>query len=469
MCNVTAAALKSPGATVRVDGLLRIRCAARAVAGALLAGFALAWGAPAWSVLPIQTWQTQSGAKVLFVRADSIPMIDIQIDFDAGDRLSPPGRQGLASMVNALLAKGTGELDEAAIAERFALAGALRGGGAGDDGASVSLRSLVSEPQLDQAVALLAALLARPAFPAAVLEREQQRVIAGLRESATRPETIVRRTFDALLYGTHPYGQHPEPETVAAIRREDLVGFHANHYSAQRSVVSMIGAVSRERAAQIAEALTRELPAGVAAPARLPLPMPAAGAERRIAHPASQSHILVGMPGIARGDPDFFSLTVGNYVLGGGGFVSRLYAEVRDRRGLAYSVYSYFSPQKQAGPFAIGLQTRKDQADQALTVVRETLDRFLREGPTEEELAAAKSNLIGGFALRIDSNAKILAQLAAIGFYDLPLDWLERWTERVGAVSVADVRAAFARHVRAETLATVVVGAPQGATGSPGR
>jgi zinc protease len=194
-----------------------------------------------------------------------------------------------------------------------------------------------------------------------------------------------------------------------------------------------------------------------------------AGTERRIAHPASQSHILVGMPGIARGDPDFFALTVGNYVLGGGGFVSRLYNEVRDKRGLAYSVYSYFSPQKQAGPFAMGLQTRKDQADQALAVVRETLGRFLSEGPSEAELAAAKSNLIGGFALRIDSNSKILAQLAAIGFYDLPLDWLERWTDRVAAVGVADIRAAFARHVRLEALSTVVVGAPDGAAAPSSR
>ncbi len=422
-------------------------------------------------MLPIETWETSSGARVLFVRADAIPMIDIQIDFDAGDRLSPPGRQGLSSMVNALLAKGTGTLDEAAIAERFALTGAVRGGGAGDDGASASLRSLVSEAELDQAVSLLASILARPSFPADVLAREQARVIAGLRESATRPETIARRTFDALLYGDHPYGVHAQPETVSAISRDDLLSFHAAHYSARRAVVSMIGAVSRARAAQIAEVLTRDLPVGVAVPPHLPLPAASAGGERRLAHPASQSHILIGMPGIARGDPDFFALTVGNYVLGGGGFVSRLYNEVRDKRGLAYSVYSYFSPQMQPGPFAIGLQTRKDQADQALAVVRDTLSRFVSDGPTEAELAAAKSNLIGGFALRIDSNAKILAQLAAIGFYGLPLDWLERWTDRVAAVTVAEVREAFSRHIRLDALATVVVGAPDsgGAPAAAGR
>ena len=416
--------------------------------------------APAAAVLPIESWTTSNGTRVLFVRADAIPMLDLQIDFDAGDRLSPPDRLGLASMVNAMLAKGSGELDEAAIAERLARVGAIRGGGAGDDSASVSLRTLTSEPQLDQAVGLIARLLAQPSFPQAVLEREKARVVASLREAAVRPETIVRRTFDALLYGDHPYGRHAEPETITAITRDDLVRFHAEHYVARRAVVSMIGAVSRERAAAIAEALTGALPAGAASPARAPLGPEPVATERRIEHPASQSHLLVGQRGIARGDPDFFALTVGNYVLGGGGFVSRLYGEVREKRGLAYSVYAYFSPQIQPGPFTIGLQTRKDQADQALAVVREVLDRFVREGPSADELAAAKSNLVGGFALRIDSNAKILAQLAAIGFYGLPLDWLERWTERVAAVSLDDVRAAFARRVRPDALVTVVVGAP---------
>ncbi|HWS74444.1 MAG TPA: insulinase family protein, partial [Quisquiliibacterium sp.] len=145
--------------------------------------------------------------------------------------------------------------------------------------------------------------------------------------------------------------------------------------------------------------------------------------------------------------------------LGGGGFVSRLYDEVREKRGLAYSVYSYFAPSLQRGPFTIGLQTKKEQTELALQVVRETLARFLSEGPTEAELAAAKANLVGGFPLRIDSNMKILDNLSTIGWYRLPLDWLERWPQRVEAVTPQQVREAFARHVRPEALATVVVGA----------
>jgi len=433
-----------------------MRFALRLLAVCLAVATSMAGAARA--ALPIEHWTTANGARVFFVRADAIPMLDVSLDFDAGGRLDPPGRKGLATVTNSMLSRGAGGLDELAISEGFARIGAQRGGGAGDDRASVTLRTLTSEPELAEALALLARVVSQPAFPAEVLSREKERVIQSIRESETKPETIAQRTFDGLLYGEHPYGAHPTVETVGAIGRDDLVAFHRGHYGARNAVVSMIGAISRERAQAIAEQLTRDLPPGDAERRVVPVVPPTGAIERRVEHPASQSHILIGQPAIARGDPDFFALLVGNYVLGGGGFVSRLYDEVREKRGLAYSVYSYFSPQLQPGPFTIGLQTRREQTALALGVVRETLARFLRDGPTEAELQAAKSNLVGGFALRIDSNRKILDNLATIGFYRLPLDYLERWTSRVEAVTLDEVRAAFARHLRPDALVTVVVG-----------
>ncbi|HEY0878756.1 MAG TPA: pitrilysin family protein [Zeimonas sp.] len=434
------------------------RSAARALRlllAASLAFFALA----AHSALPIEHWTTSNGARVYFVRADTIPMLDVRVDFDAGARLDPPGKTGLASLTAAMLGRGIDEADEAQIAERFARIGAQRGAGAGDDRANVSLRTLTGERQADEAIGLLAAIVSRPTFPDAVLGRERQRIIQAIREAETKPENIAQKNFDAMLYGAHPYGAHATPETVSAISRDDLVAFHRAHYGARDAVVSMIGAIDRERAERIAERLVRDLPAADAT-AKLPeVKRLERAEERRIEHPATQSHILIGQPAIARGDPDFFPLLVGNYVLGGGGFVSRLYDEVREKRGLAYSVYSYFSPKLQPGPFTIGLQTQKEQTDLALGVVRDTLGKFLAEGPTEDELKAAKANLIGGFALRIDSNAKIVDNLAVIGFYRLPLDYLDRWTERVDAVTLAQVRDAFARVLDAQRMATVVVGA----------
>ena len=441
---------------------LRTRRPMRAVFLAMVAALASVLGlhsAPASAVLPIEHWTTPNGARVYFVRAGSIPMLDVSVAFDAGARFDPPGRDGLASLTNAQLAKGAGSLDENAIAEGFASVGAERGGGVSDDRASLSLRTLTSAAEMEAAVALFERMMAEPNFPAAVLEREKQRLAQALRESSIRPENIVQRAFGNLLYPQHPYGRYATPESVVTITRDDLVAFHRERYAASNAVVAMIGAITREQAQALAERLTARLPAGSAAPAVPEVERPIASVLRRIEHPATQSHIMIGLPGVAWGDPDQFALLVGNYILGGGGFVSRLYSEVREKRGLAYSVYSYFSPMLQPGPFTIGLQTQKEQTDLALRVVRETLDRFLADGPTQAELDAAKSNLVGGFPLRIDSNRKILDYLIAIGMYRLPLDYLERWPDRVQQVTVQQVRDAFARIVRPEFLATVVVGA----------
>ena len=251
------------------------------------------------------------------------------------------------------------------------------------------------------------------------------------------------------------------PETVARIQRADVEDFYRANYVAERAVVAIIGDADRVLAERIAEQLTAGLPRA----SRPPVPLPAVVRPRSetltIAHPASQSHVLLGLPAMARNDPDYFPLLVGNYILGGGGFVSRLYLEVREKRGYAYSVYSYFLPLAQEGPFQIGLQTKKEQAEEALARVRVVLGGFLAQGPSAAELQAAKQNLIGGFALRIDSNRKLLGQVALIGYYQLPLSWLDDFTARVEKVSLAEVRAAFARRVRTDNLVTVVVGGGQ--------
>ncbi len=159
-----------------------------------------------------------------------------------------------------------------------------------------------------------------------------------------------------------------------------------------------------------------------------------------------------------RGDPDYFALYVGNHILGGSGLVSRLSEEMREKRGLSYSVYSYFLPMEQAGPYQMALQTRNDQADEALAVMRETLDQYLKEGPTGDELEAAKKNITGGFALRIDSNSKILDYLVVIGFYDLPLDYLKAFNDRIMAVTREQIIDAYRRRVLPDAMSTIIVG-----------
>ncbi len=413
----------------------------------------------AHATLPVQSWSTKTGAKVLFVESRSIPMIDLNIDFDAGSRYDPPAKAGLAALTHDLLALGAGNLSEQEIADRMADAGAQRGGRLDLDRAGVSLRTLSARSEREIALTTLATVVSAPRFVPEVLARERARRIAVLKEEETKPESIADRAFDRILYGEHPYGRSPTSASLEAITEADLRAFHSAHYGARRAVISMIGDLSRAEAEEVAERLTAALPAGMPAPVLAAVPAQRA-AEERIAHPASQSHILVGSAVLKRGDPDFFALTVGNYILGGGGFVSRLMAEVREKRGLAYSAYSYFLPRVQEGPFQAGLQTKKEQANEALLLVRKVIGDFVNGGPTERELKAAKDNLVGGFALRIDSNRKILDNLANIGFYGLPLNYLDTWTTNVARVTAADIRAAFKRHVRPDALSTVVVGAP---------
>jgi zinc protease len=417
--------------------------------------------APAMAALQIESWTLPNGARVLFVPNHSIPMLDISVQFDAGQRRDPAGRAGLAELTVASLSRGVSgggsDLSEAQILDGFADVAAERNIGAGQDRAGVTLRSLSSATERDTAVTLLARTLAHPSFPQAGLERDKALAVSGIREELTKPEAIAEKAFMLAIYGSHPYAVDATEASVQAIGRDDVVAFHRTHYVANRAVISMIGDITRAQAERIAAELTQDLPQGAPLPA-LPEVTAPGGGEQRIAHPASQSHILIGAPALKRGDADFFALTVGNYILGGGGFVSRLTDEVREKRGLTYSVYSGFSPLAQPGPFQIGLQTKKEQTGEALTVVRTTLNKFLRDGPTAAEMKAAKDNLAGGFALRIDSNAKLIENLSVIGFYNLPLDYLDRWIDQVKAVSVKDVRAAFGRHIHAEQLVTVIVG-----------
>jgi zinc protease len=410
--------------------------------------------------LAIQHWQTPQGARVFFVESHVLPMLDISVDFPAGSARDPAGKAGLAQLTQGLLDQGAGGLSETAIAHRLADVGAVLAGNFDRDRAGVTLRTLSSAAEKETAIDTLARVLQRPEFPQAVVQREKQRLIAAIHEAEADPGTVADKTFYRAMYGTHPYAHDEagEPATIERLTRGDLQAFHRTHYSAPNAVISVMGDITRAEAEAIAVRLASGLSRAAPVPP-LPKPAPAAASDTRITHPSAQSHVLVGVLGMARSDPDYFPLYVGNYVLGGGGFDSRLLKEVRDQRGYAYSAYSYFLPMMEAGPFQLGLQTKLEQTDDALKVARDTLRQFIAEGPSEAELTQAKANLIGGFPLRIDSNRKILEYLAVIGFYRLPLDYLDTWVDRVNAVDVAAVKQAFARRINPDQLVTVVVGA----------
>lgn len=423
----------------------------------------------AWALIPIQHWSETNGAQVWLVESPAIPMVDVQIHFDAGSRRDPAPQTGLAQATASMMSKGiraVGDapaLDENALGEAWADLGASLGINAGADALSVSLRSLTDPALLDKAAHLAARQLAEPAWPEDIWQRDRQRWSAALREARTRPATIANEAFEQAVYGSHPYGQNVNDNTLAQIQVGDMAQFHGRYLQACRARVHIVGALTQPQAKTLVHTLLERLPVSahcdplpaVAEVARLTAP-----SEQKIPFASAQAHVLIGQPGFARSDPDFLTLLVGNHILGGGGFVSRLMEEVREKRGLSYSVYSQFSPGLHAGAFTIGLQTRPDQAEQALQVARQVLTRFVAQGPTEKELRAAKANLIGGFALRIDSNQKLLGNVVNIATHGLPLDYLEHWRERVQAITTADIKAAMQRKLQPERMATIVVGEP---------
>jgi zinc protease len=407
----------------------------------------------------IESWLTPNGAKVLYVHAPEIPMLDVRVVFDAGS--ARDGDQpGLTSFTNSLLNQGAGPWTAQQIAERMENAGANLSVGSLRDMAWVSLRTLSEQKAMKTALDTMAVVLSKPNFLPQDIERERKSIIASLLRDEQSPSSIGKKLLYRKVFGDHPYATPVEGdrETVKSIQREDLIQAHRRLYVARNAVVSMVGAIDRDQA----ETIARELMSGLAEGehvADLPQVKPLDEAvEEKIDFPSAQAHLLIAQPGMKRGDRDYFPLYVGNHILGGSGLVSQLSEEVREKRGLSYSVYSYFLPMREVGLFQLGLQTKNAQVEEARQVVGETLKRFVTEGPSSEELQAAKQNITGGFPLRIASNGKIVEYLSVIGFYGLPLDYLDVFTGKVEAVTTEQIRDAFQRRIHPPRMVTVVVG-----------
>lgn len=410
----------------------------------------------------IEHWTQKNGVRVYFVEARDLPMVAFNLVFDAGSARDPKDRSGLSMLTSHLLQEGTGELDTDAVSGVFEGLGAEFGASNSRETTSVSLRSLSDRKLLGPAVDLFARLVANPSLPAASLERERARALLGLRQAEQSAGSVAGKAFFARLYAGHPYGLPPDGNEAGlkAITREDLLNFHAHHYAGRNAVLSIVGDLGVREARRIAARLTDKLPAGAAAAplAILADVAPRKGAELALTHPSTQTHVLIGEVGMRRNDPDYYPLYLGNFILGGSGFASRLMKEVRDKRGLSYSVYSYFQPMREPGPFVLGFQTKNSQRREAIAVARQTLIKFTEQGPTPEELIAAKKNITGGFPLSIDSSRKIADHLTVIGFYGLPLTYLDDFIPRIEAVTASEIRDAFRRRVHPEHMLTVTVG-----------
>ncbi|MGA1562684.1 MAG: M16 family metallopeptidase, partial [Gammaproteobacteria bacterium] len=405
----------------------------RLIAGLIFVGLA----APVAASPQIQTWQSTGGAQVLFVPVMDLPMVDVRVVFDAG--ASRDGvHAGLAQLTNELLNAGAGERDEETLAGDLDALGVQLSTSSLRDMALLSMRSLREDRILNAALDMAADMLARPQFPEVAFQRELEQMRIAIEARQQDPGDIADEAFWRAMYAGHAYAEPPggTTESVNKLTLDAVRAFHQTYYVQRNARVAIVGQLTRLDAEEVVERVLRGLPSGEPLEPVVAAAMPSSAKTEVIDYPSEQTHLLVGQPGMSRTDPDYYALYVGNHILGGSGLVSRVSDEIREQRGLAYSAYSYFMPMRVNGPFQMGLQTRNDQADQALEVLHATLQRFIQEGPTADELQRAKDNIIGGFALRLDSNSKITENLAVIGFYGLPLDYLDRFIERVEAVTL---------------------------------
>jgi zinc protease len=416
----------------------------------------------------IQTWQTANGVKVLFVPATEIPMLDIRVVFDAGSARDD-GLSGLALLTNGLLVEGADGKNAQQIAEAFESVGAQIENSADRDMAMIGVRSLTESRFLGPAIKSLTEVLTKPDFPAVAYQRELNRMKLGVKARAQSPSAIAAEAFNKAVFGDHPYASPTggTKESLQKMTLDDVRAFYKKYYVAHNATVAIVGNVERWQAEEIVKAVVSALPSGEKPPA---LPAVAELTEAQkivIDFPSTQTHIFVGQPGTKRGDPDYLALYVANHPFGGSGFASRLVEVIREQHGLAYSVYSYFSPLRQQGAFTMGMQTKTDQTEQALSLLDQELKKYVEEGPEDDELEESLSNITGSFPLKIDSNGKLLEYLAVIGFYDLPLDYLDHFIENIRAVDVDMINDALHRRIHPDKMVTVIVGKQGGSDEQP--
>lgn len=419
-------------------------------------------------VLNIQHWTTDHGVNVYFVHVPTLPMVDIDIHFDAGAARNG-NKGGMAYLTNTLLSEGTAELSADMVATNFDKVGAQFHASSLRDASTIHLRSLSDQQLLVPAVQNLAKILSAPAFPENGFKREQQNALTTLKQQSQMPNQVASRAFFFALYGNQPYANWVlgDEASIKALTVADVKAFHKQYYVAKNATVTIVGDVTASDADVIAQTLTNALPQG-----EKPAPIPTVAnldkkSLKKINFPSSQTHILMGEPGIIQGDPDYYALYVGNHILGGNGSVTRIFNTIRNQHGLAYSAYSYFLPMRERGPFVLGCQTRNDQAEKALSLMQELLKEFVDKGPTEKELDQAKQNLLGGYTLQFDSNSAICQQVASLGFYGLPLDHFNEFKVAVQKLTIDDIKNAYKKRILPDSVAVVMVGGEASKIPSP--
>ena len=419
------------------------------------------------AVLPARAVEVQrvvskGGLEAWLVEDHSNPIIALDLAFRGGSALDPQGKAGLANLVASLIDEGAGDLDSQAFQ------------GTLDDN-SISLRFSAGQDSFggefftlsenrDLAFKLLRLALTQPRFDPEPVERIRAQILAGIESSAENPDSIAARTLRRLFFPGHPYGQPGEgtAESVAGIAPADMRDFVAQRFARDTLVVGVVGDITPGDLAELLDRTFSDLPARAEAFAVADTPPEGEGALVVVERDVPQSVVSFGHAGLKRDDPDYYAAYVVNYILGGGGFSSRLYEEVREKRGLAYSVYSYLNPLDHSALVVGGVATQNGRVATSLELIRQEWRRMAEDGPSETELQNAKTFLTGSYPLRFSSSGRISGMLAGMQRENLGIDYLDRRNSLIEAVTLDDARRAAKRLYDADRLTVVVVGRPDG-------
>ncbi len=404
----------------------------------------------------VQRVTTPAGIEVWLVEDHTVPLIAMDFAFRGGASQDPAGRPGVASLLSTLLDEGAGDMDGPTFQRRLDETAVRLSFDAGRDAFSGHLGTLAD--RREQAFDLLALALNEPRFDADAIERMRAQLLSSLRRNATDPEEIATRTFSRLVFGDHPYARPVEgtPETMAEITRDDIVAYREATFARSNLVIGVVGAVSAADLGPLVDKAFAGLPE-TAKLVEVPEAAPTFGDTASEALPNPQTVIRIGTGGLLRQDPDYIPAYVLNEILGGGTFSSRLYTEIREKRGLAYSTWSAMVPLDHAGLFLAGTATRADKAGEVVELMTAEIRKMAEAGPSEQELAATKKYLVGSYALRFDSSAKIAAQLVGLQLDGMPIDYFDTRNALIEAVTLDDLRR-VAKRLLSTPLTVVTVG-----------
>ncbi|MGE0823174.1 MAG: M16 family metallopeptidase [Candidatus Binatia bacterium] len=401
--------------------------------------------------------ELDNGAVLLVAERPSIPMVQLYMLIKSGAAADPKGKEGVANLMAALLTRGTQKYSAQELAKELDALGTSLGVDADTETTTISLTSLTKN--LDTSLTLLAEVLLFPTFPADELDKKRQEIIGGLKSREEDPGWVAQRAFMENLYPNHPYGRLTEgtPESLNNLTRDDVVAFHRVHFHPNNAIIAVAGDVSEKQIETLLQKHFGGWRRGEIPPVSWPEETPFPATRITLDKKVTQANVILGHAGIARSNPDYYAVTVMNYTLGGGGFGSRLMDKIREELGLVYGIYSSFSAERHAGPFRVMLQTKNSSAKQAIDESLAVVRGFIEEGPTDKEVAEAKAYLINSFPLRLVSNRDVARLLPALEFYNLGLDYPDRYPTLIGEITKEKVHAVAKTYLHPDKFLEVIV------------